>query len=124
MVLFEAFTLSWLKAAPISQVSKRLGIRWDEAWGMMDRAVRRGIARRTEQPIKELGIDETSFQKRHEYVTVIVDRSTGTVVEVLDDRKKGTLKKMVAGQQKTTLGSPNRHHGHVGRLYHSRARRA
>ena len=98
--MFEALAISWLKAAPISHVSNRMGISWDEAWGIMDRAVRRGLARRTEQTIKELGIDETSFQKRHEYVTVLVDRSTGTVVEVLDDRKKATLKKWLQDNKK------------------------
>jgi transposase len=58
----------------------------------MERAVRRGLARRDEFPRKELAVDETSFQKRHEYVTVLVDRATGNVIDVLDDRKKSTLK--------------------------------
>lgn len=91
--LFEALAISWLKVASISAVSDRLGISWDEAWGIMERAVRRGLKRRIAKPIKELAVDETSFQKRHEYVTVLVDRATGTVIDVLGDRKKTTLKK-------------------------------
>jgi transposase len=66
---------------------------WDEAWGIMERAVRRGEARREAAPIEELAVDETSFQKRDEYVTVLVDRKRGVVVDILDDRKKATLKK-------------------------------
>jgi transposase len=90
--MFEAMAISWLKVAPISAVAERLRISWDQGWGIMSRAVRRGLERRELQPIEELGIDETSFQKRHEYVTVLVNRSDGTTIDILDDRKKATLK--------------------------------
>jgi len=90
--MFEALAISWLKVAPVNAVAERLGISWDQAWGIMSRAVARGLERRRPRPIKELGVDETSFQKRHEYVTVLVDRSDGTVIDILDDRKKATLK--------------------------------
>lgn len=90
--MFETLAISWLKVAPISAVAVRLRISWDQAWGIMERAVSRGLDRRELQPIKELAIDETSFQKHHEYVTVLVDRSNGAVIDVLDDRKKATLK--------------------------------
>jgi len=101
--LFEALAISWLKVASISAVSDRLRISWDEAWGIMERAVRRGLGRRAASPIEELAIDETSFQKRHEYVTVLVDRATGTVIDVLDDRKKATLKKWLQDNKKQLL---------------------
>lgn len=91
--MFEALAISWLKVAPITAVAERMMISWDEAWGIMERAVRRGMARRDVAAIKELAIDETSFQKRHEYVTVLVNRETGVVIDILDDRKKVTLKK-------------------------------
>lgn len=90
--MFEALAISWLKVAPTNAVSERMMISWDEAWGIMERAVRRGLARREVTAIEELAIDETSFQKRHEYVTVLVDRKAGTVIDILDDRKKTTLK--------------------------------
>ena len=38
---------------------------WAEVDGIMDRAVARGLARREHEVISFLGIDETSFQKRH-----------------------------------------------------------
>jgi transposase len=91
--LFEALAISWLKVAPTNAVSERMMISWDEAWGIMERAVRRGLVRREVAAIEELAIDETSFQKRHEYVTVLVDRKAGVVIDILDDRKKATLKK-------------------------------
>jgi transposase len=58
-------------------------ISWDETWGIMERAVRRGEARREAAPIEEPAVDETSFQKRHEYVTVLVDRKRGAVDDIV-----------------------------------------
>lgn len=40
---------------------------------------------------RRIGVDETAFQKRHEYVTVVTDSETGCVIHVADDRKKGSL---------------------------------
>ena len=97
--MFEALAISWLKVAPTNAVSERMLISWDEAWGIMERAVRRGEARKEAVPIEELAIDETSFQKRHEYVTVLVDRKRGVVIDILDDRKKSTLKKWLQGNK-------------------------
>jgi transposase len=96
---FEAMAISWLKVATLKSVSERMRISWDEASGIMERAVRRGLERRGNQPIEELAIDETSFQKRHEYVTVLVDSKTGVVADVLDDRKKDTLKDWLKGHK-------------------------
>ena len=54
--------------------------------------MQRGLERRESQPIEEMALDETSYQKRHQYVTVVTDRKRGVVVDVLEDRKKATLK--------------------------------
>jgi len=89
--LFEALVISWLKEASIAGVAELLHLSWTEAAGIQQRAVTRGLKRRRKQPLKQIGIDETSFQKRHEYVTVILDRSRDVVVDVLDDRKAETL---------------------------------
>ena len=38
---------------------------WDEAWGIMSRAVARGRARKLAQPIPYIGVNETAFRKGH-----------------------------------------------------------
>lgn len=91
--LFEALVISWLKESSISGVAELLKLSWDEVAGIQDRAVKRGLERRRRQPLKDIGIDETSFQKRHEYVTVILDRNKDIVLDVLDDRKAESLEK-------------------------------
>ena len=61
-------------------------------WAQEGRSVHRGMARRKTMLIKELGIDETSYQKQHEYVTILIDRDRNVVLDVLDGRKKADLK--------------------------------
>lgn len=89
--LFEGLIISWLLDAPISAVARKLSLTWDQVDGVMQRAVRRGLSRRRELELAEIGIDETAFQKRHEYVTIVTDLESQRVVYIADDRKKASL---------------------------------
>lgn len=89
--LMESLIIDWLQEASISAVARRMRLSWHEIDGVMQRAVRRGLARRKLEAIKRVGVDETSFQKRHEYVTVVSDLERGRVVHVADDRKADSL---------------------------------
>lgn len=89
--LFEALAIDWLKQASISAVAKQLRLSWDEAACIQERAVARGLARRELEPIRTVGIDETAFQRRHEYVTIVRDFERGKVLWVGNDRKRETL---------------------------------
>lgn len=72
-------------------VARRLGLTWDEARGIQERAVRRGLARRMRDPVARLGIDEKRFLKHHQYVSVVVDLDRACVLPVADDRKAESL---------------------------------
>jgi len=87
--LFEAVVIDWLKEASISGVASLVGMTWDEVDGVMQRAVTRGLNRRKLQAPTAVGIDETSFQKRHDYVTVINDGAR--VIHVADGRGKESV---------------------------------
>lgn len=65
----------------------------------MQRAVRRGLERRKKSSPEHIGIEETSFQKRHEYVTVILDKDRDAVIDVLENRRSATLKKWFREQE-------------------------
>lgn len=84
--LFEALVIDWLHVADISAVARMLTMSWDAVDGIQQRAVRRGLERRTLTVSPHIAIDETSFQRRHEYVTVVTDPTTGAVLHVADDR--------------------------------------
>jgi transposase len=88
--LLESLVIDWLLEASLSAVARRMRLTWDEIDGVMQRAVRRGLARRQLGELSMVGVDETSFQKRHEYVTVVTNRQ-GKVLHVADDRKATSL---------------------------------
>lgn len=89
--MFEALAIDWLRQASVSAVAKHLRISWDEAAGIQSRAVKRGLARRAQVAPRYVGVDETSFQKRHEYVTVVSDLERAQVLYVADDRTMASL---------------------------------
>jgi transposase len=90
--LFEALVIDWLREASVAGVARHLGLSWTAVAGIMKRAVERGLARREPRLPAHLGVDETSFQKRHEYVTVVLDRvGEGAVVHVADGRGREAL---------------------------------
>lgn len=90
--LFEAWTIRLLRESTVSGVAELLGLSWDEAAHIQSRAVARGLARRSAEPVRVMGVDETSFQKRHEYVTVINDLEGNRVLWVGDHRRESTLR--------------------------------
>jgi len=76
--LFEAFVIDWLKEASFSAVARQLSLSWDQVGGIQDRAVRQGLARREKQRPHRIGVDETSFSKGAEYITVVNDLNRWT----------------------------------------------
>jgi len=88
---FEAFAIDWLKETSISAVGRNLSLSWDQLDGIMQRAVKRGLERRGAVYPENIGVDETSFRKRHNYVTVVQDQATSNVLFIGDDRTKNTL---------------------------------
>ena len=69
--LFEAMVIDWLKVASFTAVARQCRLSWDQVAGIQGRAVRRGLSRRPVAAATAIGVDETSFQRRHEYVTVV-----------------------------------------------------
>ena len=72
-------------------MAEQLGLSWDEIHGIMERAVKRGLARRQAEPVRHLGVDEKAFRKGHKYMTVVNDLERGRVLYVAEDRKQESL---------------------------------
>lgn len=98
--MFEALVIDWLHEASIQAVARQLRVSWSSIDRIMARAVTRGMARRAELRPERLCVDETSFQKRHEYVTVVTDPDAGFVLHVADDRKTESLEQFYVGLDK------------------------
>ena len=89
--LMESLIIDWLKEASIQAVSRRMRLSWDQIDGVMQRAVQRGLERRKLGSLGRLCVDETSFQKRHEYVTVVTNQEGSAVIHVADGRNQAAL---------------------------------
>ena len=89
--LFEALVIDWLREASLSAVADLCGLSWKAVDGIRQRAVARGLARRKARLPQHIGVDETSFQKRHQYVTVVLDQDANTVAHVAQGRNRAAL---------------------------------
>lgn len=89
--LFEALAIMWLKHASQKAVAEQLQLSWDEVHGIMERAVKRGLARRQAEEIPKLGVDEKAFRKGHKYLTLVNDLQRNRVLYVAEDREQRSL---------------------------------
>lgn len=80
-----------LQCSTITGACRIARISWDEAWGVMARAVARGRARKVAQPIPYIGVDEKAFRKGHRYHTIVCDLERATVEYVAEDRETKSL---------------------------------
>ena len=88
---FEKHAIETLLEADVLGATRLLRISWDEAWGVMERAVQRGLQAKKRRIIRHLGVDEKAVAARHQYVTLVSDLERGTVEYITDDRKKSSL---------------------------------
>ena len=93
--LFENFVIQFLKIASISAVSEMCKLSWGAIERIMQRAVKRGFALREEVCAKHLLIDETSFKKGYDYVTIL-SNNKGQVLGVSDGRSCESVHDCVA----------------------------
>lgn len=91
-ILFERFVIDvLLQCQTVQGACRLLGISWDQARAVMDRAVARGQARKEAVPVSRIGVDEKAFRKGHVYMTVVCDLDRGVVEFVTEDRTKDSL---------------------------------
>lgn len=105
--LMEALIIDWLLEAPISAVAERMGLTWRNVDTIQRRAVERGLARRKLSLPTRIAVDETSFQKGHEYVTVALDstQAKGRVLHVADGRGTEALGDFLASCSEEELAA-------------------
>jgi transposase len=70
-VLFERLAIDLLLCCSVKEASEILGISWDQTDAIKARAVRRGLERREDLPLRRICIDEKSIRKGHCYVTCV-----------------------------------------------------
>jgi len=101
--LFERLVLDVLGQCDVTGATKILRISWDEAWGMMERAVKRGRQRKVAKVVRRIGVDEKAAAKGHRYLTLVCDLEEGTVEHIAEDRKQESLDGYYQGLSKKQL---------------------
>lgn len=89
--LFEGIVIGWMKVASQKAVADLLGLSWDEVHAIQKRAVTRGLARRTDEVVKHVGVDEKSFTRGHRYFTLVNDLDRSRVLFVAENRTEESL---------------------------------
>lgn len=94
-LLFERIAIEVIQAcSTIKAAAVLLDLDWSATNEIMKRAVSRGLARRQLDGIENIGIDEKSFGKGHDYVSVMTDIDNSRVLEVVPDRNLESTEKL------------------------------
>lgn len=99
--LFEGVVIQTLEATKNqTKTAKLVGTSFDIVNRIMHRSVKRGMQRRQEREgLSQIAIDEKSFKRGHQYVTIVFDSEAGAVL----DLTKGRTQKATEGLLETTL---------------------
>ena len=89
--LFERWAIDLLQECSTQGAADLLRISWDEAWGIQERAVARGLSRRQAEVVAHVGVDEKAAAKGHDYLTIVADLDRSRVLYVAEDRKQESL---------------------------------
>ena len=95
-LMFEAFAIEVLRMAGSLDAGRLLlGLSWDSAHTIMERAVERGLSKRDVTKVKQIGIDEKSFLKGHNYLTALNDLDEGRVLDVVQERTEAACRDLI-----------------------------
>jgi transposase len=96
-LLFEAFAVRVLTAArSVEEARKLLGLNWHQVEAIKSRAVARGLTRREDVAIHYIGIDEKQFRSGHQYISSLVDLSSGRVLDVVEERTEASCNTLIS----------------------------
>jgi len=95
-LMFEAFAIVVLEAAKTLEAGRKLlRLSWDGANTIIKRAVERGLATRDLTEVTRVGIDEKSFLRGHNYITLLNDLDGGRVLDVVPERTEAACRELI-----------------------------
>lgn len=108
-LLFEALAIEVLRACSnVKRAAELLSLNWQAVHNIMQRAVARGRKRRQVEHVRHVGIDEKSFGRGHDYVSVMTDLDGSRVLEVTaartQDAADSLWQSLPAGQREKIRG--------------------
>jgi len=95
-LLFEAFAIKVLEASrSIKAAAGLVRLNWHQLQTIMQRAVERGLARRENEEVAWIGMDEKSFRSGHNYISLINDLENSRVLEVVEGRECDAAERLI-----------------------------
>ena len=88
---FENFVIQVAKECSIESTGRICNLSWDRGWNVLERAVKRGLARKAKKIPARIGVDEKSIARGHKYESLVYDLDAGTVEYVCDERGQESL---------------------------------
>lgn len=95
-LLFEAFALTLLREMPVRAAARLLGLHDTRAWRLLKAYVAPAYARVDLRWLRQLGCDELSARKGHDYLTVFADMQQRRVIFATPGRDAGTWARLAA----------------------------
>ena len=91
-LLFEALILKFAQCMTPNQLKKIIGVSNHKIWSIIDKYVSEMREKQDLSEVEEIGIDETSARKRHDYITLFVDTKKKAVVHIEEGKGSETVR--------------------------------
>lgn len=90
-LLFEALLIQLCQSMPVHRAASITGVHDDKLWQMLERYIEHTREREDFSSVTQIGIDETSRAKGHEYVTLFVDLVKHRTLFVTEGKDAATV---------------------------------
>ncbi len=91
-LLFEAFVMTLVRSMPVNAVAKMIGIYSDRLWRIIDHYVAVAYESVDFSDVTNIGVDETSSKRGHNYITIFVDLLKSKVLFATEGKDSSTIK--------------------------------
>lgn len=91
-LLFEAFAMSLIEnEMPVNKAARILSVYPNRLWTVFNYWVSRALAKDDQSDVEDVGIDETSAKRGHNYVTLAADLKQRRVIFVTEGKDEKTI---------------------------------
>jgi len=92
-LLFEAMVMTLAKAMPVKSIAEYVGEHDTRLWRIIHYYVDKGRAEADYSAVEEVGFDETSSKRGHDYVSLFVDLNGPDVIFATEGKDSSTVKR-------------------------------
>lgn len=106
-MLFEALLLELCESMPIKHVENLTNVSDDKLWRMLEKYVNLALEEKDFSDVQEVGVDETSRKKGHNYITLFVDMKKRETMYIAEGKDSSTFKDFVTNLEQQNGNANN-----------------